>query len=65
MRKHVAQLADSRDGVAENTRQEAQLYLEPLEGVLECFREFRRPHITVVRRISGINCGRELRKTAL
>ena len=46
MRKNVAQLADSRDGVAENTRQEAQLCLEPLEGVLESFREFRRPHIT-------------------
>ena len=65
MRKNAAQLADSRDGVAENTGQEAHLYLEPLEGVFECFRGFRRPHITVVSRISSINCGRELRKAAL
>ena len=65
MHKNVTQLADSRDGVAENTWQEAHLCLKPLEGVLECFRGFRRPHITVVSRISSTNCGRELRKAAL
>ena len=62
-KKKLLNLLIQRDGVAENTRQETQLCLEPLEGVLESFREFRRPHILFS--AGGINCARELREAAL
>ena len=34
-------------------------------GILGHICGVQRPHVTVVRRISGINCGRELREAAL
>ena len=48
-------------GVAETTRQEVHGRLEPVVGVLDLFRCLWRPHITVVRRISCIEVGHELR----
>ena len=48
-------------GVVETTKQEVHGRPEPVAGVLDLLRGLRRPHIAVVRSISSIEVGSELR----